>query len=191
MTREIELLPCPFCGKETSIDSFKSLSFGMNYQIQCQNGNCAVEVSTCAYTCEETAIKAWNTRATEQSTDKADALELENALGIVDDLLQSGHLNQLDESGVWFIRERAALSQRPQIPQGWALVPFDKPVNSEMKAACIGEFSFTTEEPEIDEDGDVTGETYLRKNTVPWDTCKEIYKAMLKVAASQPPQEQP
>jgi hypothetical protein len=31
--------------------------------------------------------------------------ELQNALGIVGDLLESGHLNQLDESGVRFLRD--------------------------------------------------------------------------------------
>lgn len=51
-------------------------------------------------------------------------------------------------------------------------------VSSEMKAACIGEFSFTIEVPEIDEDQEFTGQMLDREVTVPWDLCKKIYKAM-------------
>jgi hypothetical protein len=65
---------------------------------------------------------------------------------------------------------------------GCKLVPLDNPVTSEMKAACIAEFSYASEEPEFDEDGEFTGEHYTRINVVPWDTCKQIYKGMLKAA---------
>lgn len=71
-------------------------------------------------------------------------------------------------------------------PDGYKLVDTKNPITSEMKAACIGEFSFTTEEPLINEDWEYTGEKYDRENVVPWDLCKKIYKTMLS-AAPQPP----
>lgn len=64
----------------------------------------------------------------------------------------------------------------------YKLVRVDKPITNEMKAECIGEFTFQTEEPEFDEDGEYTGECYWKTHVVPWDTCKEIYKMMLKYA---------
>lgn len=60
-------------------------------------------------------------------------------------------------------------------------------VSSDMKAECIGEFSFETEqtcyhcyEIEKDKDCEVCGGevNYQQKVTVPWNTCKDIYKAM-------------
>lgn len=51
-------------------------------------------------------------------------------------------------------------------------------VSSAMKAGCIGEFSFTIEVPEIDEEQEFTGQMMDREVTVPWDLCKKIYKAM-------------
>jgi hypothetical protein len=77
-------------------------------------------------------------------------------------------------------------------------VPIDersgKPlVTSAMKAACIGEFTFPmhrvcTECLEIaDEECDVCGGEidYIDQITVPWDTCKAIYKAMAMEAAKE------
>jgi hypothetical protein len=67
-------------------------------------------------------------------------------------------------------------------------------ITNEMKADCIGKFSFDTEEPcpkcalELDEsfpdihclcDNDPDGD-YMKNRAVPWDTCKEIYKRMAK-----------
>jgi hypothetical protein len=63
-----------------------------------------------------------------------------------------------------------------------------------MKADCIGEFSFETEEacPKcnlmLDEHyydveclcGGSDDGMYMQKRDVPWDTCKEIYKRMAK-----------
>jgi hypothetical protein len=46
---------------------------------------------------------------------------------------------------------------------------------AETKAAYIGEFSFTTEEADILCEH---GETYPVKRTVPWDTIKDIMKAI-------------
>lgn len=66
-------------------------------------------------------------------------------------------------------------------------------VTSAMKAECIGEFSFGREAVcprcyEVDEPtpgcavcgGEVE---YMEKITVPWTTCKDIYKAMAVEAA--------
>lgn len=64
-------------------------------------------------------------------------------------------------------------------------------VTNSMKANCIGEFSFTI--PMVcgecvtgtaDKDCEVcAGEVeYLQSVSVPWDTCKEIYKAMANAA---------
>lgn len=86
----------------------------------------------------------------------------------------------------WKLEEALALlsDQSPskaEIPEGWKLVPVKSPVTSDMKAECIGEFSFPTEELKFDDDGNWVG-TYTRENVVPWDTCKAIYKAMLSAA---------
>ena len=64
-------------------------------------------------------------------------------------------------------------------------------VTSRMKAICIGEFEFTIDEPcpvcalELQDKYDVEclcdnsdEQTYQKTIIVPWDTCKEIYKAM-------------
>lgn len=66
-------------------------------------------------------------------------------------------------------------------------------VTSAMKAACIGEFTFTrqnscTECYECaDENCDICGGEidYIETIAVPWDTCKEIYKAMATSAEQE------
>ncbi|MFV9464789.1 hypothetical protein ACNUI5_25500 [Pseudomonas aeruginosa] len=78
------------------------------------------------------------------------------------------------------------------VPEGWKLVPSDKGcVTSSMKAECIGEFSFYIRaacaeclDVGTDSDCHVCGGDieYDQKIDVPWDTCKEIYKAMLAAA---------
>ena len=77
----------------------------------------------------------------------------------------------------------------PAVPEGWKLVPVDhagKPkVTNEMKARCIGEFEWTEEYSFYDEDGDVHEDTCT--NIVPWDLCKQIYKAMASVAMNVSP----
>lgn len=64
-------------------------------------------------------------------------------------------------------------------------------VTSQMKADCIGEFEFTIQaecgeciDTGADEDCEVCqgGIQYERKVTVPWDTCKQIYKRMAESA---------
>lgn len=78
------------------------------------------------------------------------------------------------------------------VPEGWKLVPSDDGcVTSSMKAECIGEFSFYIRaacaeclDVGTDSDCHVCGGDieYDQKIDVPWDTCKEIYKAMLAAA---------
>ncbi|MBF2991408.1 hypothetical protein HKT22_01090 [Pseudomonas aeruginosa] len=87
--------------------------------------------------------------------------------------------------------EDAAQAQH-SVPEGWKLVPSDKGcVTSSMKAECIGEFSFYIRaacaeclDAGTDSDCHVCGGDieYDQKIDVPWDTCKEIYKAMLAAA---------
>lgn len=84
------------------------------------------------------------------------------------------------------VREIRAALQRNAVPQGYALVNIDKPITNGMKAEFIGEFSYQTEEVLLDDDGDITGDTYMRDNVIPWDTCKEIYKKMLAFSATAP-----
>ena len=64
-------------------------------------------------------------------------------------------------------------------------------ITNEMKAECMGEFEFTIEAEcgeciDVGEDEDCEvcqgGIVYERKVTVPWTTCKEIYKRMTKCA---------
>ena len=68
----------------------------------------------------------------------------------------------------------------------------DKPlVTTAMKGACIGDFKFTRQNAcakcfELaDENCDVCGGKidYIETIIVPWDVCKEIYKAMAIEAA--------
>ena len=56
---------------------------------------------------------------------------------------------------------------------------YGKPrITNQMKADCIGEFSFEIVDT-IDED---SGAETFRDVDVPWDTCKEIYKQMVMSA---------
>jgi len=68
-----------------------------------------------------------------------------------------------------------------------ATVPVDDAgtpiVTNEMKAECIGEFTWDEEWPYYDEDG-VLHEDHIHTHCVPWSVCKEIYKRMAKVAAA-------
>lgn len=65
------------------------------------------------------------------------------------------------------------------------IVQITPKISNYMKAQCMGEFYFAQEEPEIIETEKgfvVTGNTYLREFGVPWDVCKQIFKAMSKAA---------
>ena len=54
-------------------------------------------------------------------------------------------------------------------------------ITNEMKAECIGEFSWEEEADYYDEDGNIV--EHVATRTVPWDLCKKIYKQMAMVAA--------
>ena len=66
-------------------------------------------------------------------------------------------------------------------------------VTSAMKADCIGEFTFTRQNACVEcyevanENCDVCGGEidYIETITVPWGTCKEIYKAMAVAAGKE------
>jgi hypothetical protein len=81
----------------------------------------------------------------------------------------------------------------PRYPEGSVAYPRPQ-VTSNMKAECIGEFSFEIEETcpvcydgEPSEDCEVCkGQVnYTRPVTVPWGTCKDIYKRMASAAARE------
>lgn len=101
--------------------------------------------------------------------------------------LMGEHVARISEK---FKAERDAALAR--VAEGWKLVPSDKGcVTSSMKAECIGEFSFYIRaacaeclDVGTDSDCHVCGGDieYDQKIDVPWDTCKEIYKAMLAAA---------
>ena len=57
----MQLLPCPFCGKEPEIDKYKVRDV-MVWDIGCMNDDCDVHVETDIFESEEEAIIAWNTR---------------------------------------------------------------------------------------------------------------------------------
>jgi hypothetical protein len=56
-------------------------------------------------------------------------------------------------------------------------------VTNKMKGECIGEFTWKEQADYYDEDGNVVEHTAIR--TVPWDLCKEIYRRMAHVAATE------
>ena len=55
--RDVELLPCPFCGEKARIMSL----LRDDIRIYCQNKNCHIQPMLTRGS-EEEAIKAWNTR---------------------------------------------------------------------------------------------------------------------------------
>ena len=63
--KETELKPCPFCGGEAVLESYKARK-GYEANIQC-NGGCILYMSTITYDSEEEAVEAvvnaWNRRA--------------------------------------------------------------------------------------------------------------------------------
>jgi len=69
------------------------------------------------------------------------------------------------------LRQRLEKAGRPQ---GQAKV------TSEIKAECIGEFSWQEEAPYYDENGEVIEHTAT--HVVPWDLCKKIYRRMAALA---------
>ena len=72
---------------------------------------------------------------------------------------------------------------KAEVPSGYALIPLDAnglpKITNTMKADNIGEFELSIEFPEWNEETEeYTGEMENKKRDVPWDKCKEIYKAM-------------
>jgi DNA-binding XRE family transcriptional regulator len=56
-------------------------------------------------------------------------------------------------------------------------------ITAGMKLDCMGQFSWQEESPYYDESGNVIEHTATR--TVPWDLCKDIYKAMMQAKLRQ------
>ena len=83
------------------------------------------------------------------------------------------------ECGPWSESSPAPACSTATVPVDHAGNPA---VTNEMKAECIGEFSWKEDWPYFDEDG-VLHECNIVTHTVPWSVCKEIYKRMAKVAA--------
>lgn len=83
---------------------------------------------------------------------------------------------------------RSSAQPQPAVPEGFALIPLrgGRPeITNDMKAKCMGEFSWEEYAPYNDEDGDF--HDYTATHTVPWDLCKEIYKAMARCALLSTP----
>lgn len=75
------------------------------------------------------------------------------------------------------------LGRRGSVPEGCALIPLhngNPKITNEMKAECMGEFSWQEEAPYYDEDGGL--HDYIATHAVPWTICKDIYKKMASVA---------
>jgi Lar family restriction alleviation protein len=53
-----ELLPCPFCGSEASINSGTE-----DHYVVCRNDDCAAAIIARSFSSPEEAIAAWNRRA--------------------------------------------------------------------------------------------------------------------------------
>ena len=71
----------------------------------------------------------------------------------------------------------------PTDPRFNPLVEVKPKITNQMKADCIGEFSWTEDSPYYNEDGKLfEGEV---THVVPWNLCKEIYKAMAIVASKE------
>ena len=70
------------------------------------------------------------------------------------------------------------LEKESRLPEGYVIVPTR--ITNRMKAKYMGEFSWLEESDQYNEFGEVI--EYTARHTVPWDLCKDIYKAMIKVA---------
>lgn len=57
-----KLLPCPACGKVPELLEFDSFAFGTQWQIDCENVDCCITISSMCRHSAEDAIAAWNTR---------------------------------------------------------------------------------------------------------------------------------
>lgn len=57
-----ELLRCPFCGGEGTLQEYPYYGIRPAYKVSCQNQFCGVRMKT-KWLTKEGAIKAWNRRA--------------------------------------------------------------------------------------------------------------------------------
>ena len=76
-----KLKPCPFCGEEPSVAAVEKTHTGgilvcstrelrpHVFWIKCENRECQVYLGTKHFKTQAEAIKAWNTRNTEEPTD--------------------------------------------------------------------------------------------------------------------------
>ncbi|WP_375191851.1 DUF551 domain-containing protein [Marinobacter sp.] len=92
---------------------------------------------------------------------------------------------------------RGVSAEAAQAPASGEVEPV---ITNEMKAECIGKFSFMLDVPcgeclveGGDEDCEVCGGelTHQQAVTVPWDICKKIYKRMARLALAHPPAKVP
>jgi hypothetical protein len=58
-----ELKPCPFCGGEADLFSYKGAAKGIRWGIRCGNLSCEIKPAASGYHSIEEAIAAWNKRA--------------------------------------------------------------------------------------------------------------------------------
>ncbi len=52
-------------------------------------------------------------------------------------------------------------------------------ITNRMKAECIGEFFWEEDAPYYDNEG--VRYEYTKRNIVPWDLCKDIFKKMYEI----------
>ena len=63
---DINLKPCPFCGKEPVVDSQINEYGDLEFSVMCVNDSCFVEVQTRYMSFRET-VYAWNRRADDEA----------------------------------------------------------------------------------------------------------------------------
>lgn len=56
------LKPCPACGAVPKLCEFGSMAFGKNFQIDCENPQCCITISSMCRNSADDAMAAWNTR---------------------------------------------------------------------------------------------------------------------------------
>ncbi|HBP6211045.1 TPA: hypothetical protein L6A00_05240 [Pseudomonas aeruginosa] len=171
--RDVEPAPCPFCGGEVDPTGWLR-----------GDGTRGPECNYCGATAR--SMEAWQTRTALAQPEGGPVIGCLCGMP-----MSEGHHSP---AGCSSLEEFATHSDQAQhsVPEGWKLVPSDKGcVTSSMKAECIGEFSFYIRaacaeclDVGTDSDCHVCGGDieYDQKIDVPWDTCKEIYKAMLAAA---------
>lgn len=117
-------------------------------------------------------------------------MNTENAITILKEMTGRPFGWQSEDEAIFFIVKRIKELEKQ-------LAAMNEPlITSQMKADCIGEFTFKIEEPcpkcylKLEEKFDdieclcdgCEEQAYSRSVVIPWGTCKEIYKAMVKSA---------